>query len=90
MQSADDLAIRDIELRVKRNEATDAPETVVSLYQGPEKAPKSQPDAPGVERSVEHTWDLKSVPSLKPGRMPPLDAPATPEAILRAVKAMHA
>ncbi len=27
--------------------------------------------------------------SLKPGKMPPLDAPATPEAIMRAVKAMR-
>jgi xanthine dehydrogenase large subunit len=30
-----------------------------------------------------------AVASLKPGRVPPLDAPATPEAIMRAVKAMR-
>ena len=31
-----------------------------------------------------------AIAALKPGRMPPLDAPATPEAIMRAVKAMSA
>jgi xanthine dehydrogenase large subunit len=30
-----------------------------------------------------------AIASLKPGRVPPLDAPATPEAIMRAVKAMR-
>jgi xanthine dehydrogenase large subunit len=29
-----------------------------------------------------------AVASLKPGYVPPLDAPATPETIMRAVKAM--
>jgi xanthine dehydrogenase large subunit len=33
---------------------------------------------------------LDAIASLKPGRLPPLDAPATPEAILRACKAMRA
>lgn len=33
---------------------------------------------------------LNAIGSLKPGRMPPLEAPATPEAILAAVKAMQA
>jgi xanthine dehydrogenase large subunit len=31
-----------------------------------------------------------SIASLNPGTMPPLDAPATPEAIMRAVQAMRA
>ena len=30
-----------------------------------------------------------AVASLKPGHIPPLDAPATPENIMRAVKAMR-
>lgn len=32
---------------------------------------------------------FNAVSGLKPGRIPPLDAPATPEAIMRAVKAMR-
>lgn len=32
---------------------------------------------------------LRAIASLAPGRLPPLDAPATPEAILRAVKALR-
>jgi xanthine dehydrogenase large subunit len=32
---------------------------------------------------------LNAIASLKPGKVPPLDAPATPEAIMRAVKAMR-
>jgi xanthine dehydrogenase large subunit len=31
-----------------------------------------------------------AIASLKPGMMPPLEAPATPEAIMKAVKAMSA
>ena len=31
-----------------------------------------------------------AIAALKPGRMPPLEAPATPEAIMKAVKAMSA
>ena len=31
-----------------------------------------------------------AIASLRPGKMPPLEAPATPEAIMRAVKAMSA
>jgi xanthine dehydrogenase large subunit len=33
---------------------------------------------------------LNAVASLKPGTVPKLDAPATPEAIMRAVKSMSA
>jgi xanthine dehydrogenase large subunit len=32
---------------------------------------------------------LDAIKGLKPGQVPPLDAPATPEAILRAVEAMR-
>ena len=33
---------------------------------------------------------FNAISGLKPGKIPPLDAPATPEAIMRAVKAMRA
>ena len=33
---------------------------------------------------------FNAIAGLKPGKIPPLDAPATPEAIMRAVKAMQA
>ncbi|MER2604708.1 MAG: xanthine dehydrogenase molybdopterin binding subunit [Siculibacillus sp.] len=36
-----------------------------------------------------HSAILRAVGSLAPGRLPPLDLPATPEAILRAVQAMR-
>jgi xanthine dehydrogenase large subunit len=32
---------------------------------------------------------MNAIASLKPGTVPPLDAPATPEAILRAIKALQ-
>jgi xanthine dehydrogenase large subunit len=32
---------------------------------------------------------MNAIASLRPGAMPPLDAPATPEAIVRAVKALQ-
>ena len=35
-----------------------------------------------------HSAILRALASLAPGRLPPLDAPATPEAIVRAVKAL--
>ncbi len=35
-----------------------------------------------------HSAILRAIASLAPGRLPPLDAPATPEAIVRAVKAL--
>ncbi len=33
---------------------------------------------------------FNAISGLKPGKIPPLDAPATPEAIMRAIKAMKA
>ncbi|HWA97441.1 MAG TPA: hypothetical protein VG713_03070, partial [Pirellulales bacterium] len=77
----DDLAVRNVELRWSRSDHSDQPDTVVSLYDGPERVePSDAADttAPGhgEARSIDHRWDLKSL-GLKPGTRLSLYAAAT-------------
>jgi hypothetical protein len=66
----DDLAIRRVELRYLRPDASDAGEQVVELYRGPDKP---QPPAPlaagagGQTLALDTSWDLAAIPALQPG-----------------------
>ncbi len=68
----DDLAIHNIELHFSRSDRTDVEDFAVSLYQGPERAPRQTETGLllggklGESRVVEHRWLLSEL-KLEPG-----------------------
>ena len=65
----DDLAVRSIQLKYLRPDATDQGELVVSLYNGPAKAqpPAKGEDRGGESRLIEKSLDLALIPGLTVG-----------------------
>lgn len=65
----DDLAIRHVQLKYLRPDATDQGELVVSLYSGPAKArpPAKGEDRGGESRLIEKPLDLALIPGLSVG-----------------------
>jgi len=74
--------------------AFDVPEDFrVALWKGPNRVEtiyrsKAVGEPPLMLGISVHSAVLRAIASLAPGRLPPLDAPATPEAILAAVRAL--
>lgn len=68
----DDFAVQAVELRYVRATALDQAEQVIPLRQGTDadaSPPAEQPldGEDGVQRAIEHLWDLTEIAALKPG-----------------------
>ena len=65
----DDLAVRQVQLKYLRPDATDQGELVISLYAGPAKAgpPAKGEDRGGESRLIEKSLDLALIPGLSIG-----------------------